>query len=272
MSLLSNEHPSRRLPTASRPDEVDRLIEHLQVKGRLDADSPTALYKRLQDALRSAIREGVVSAGAMIPGERELAQKLNLSRVTVRNALKALVDERLMVQRHGARTSVAERLEKPISIFTSFSEDMLARGREPGARWLLSEVGAATPSEALALGLLPATKVCRLHRLRTADNVPMAIELSIVPTEFLPSPDLVESSLYAVLQQRGYMPTRAQQRLRSDIASPVEATLLEVEAGAPILEMERRCSFDDGRVVEFTRSRYRGDMYDFLVELVRPAS
>lgn len=272
MTLSSADQRTPGEAGPSQPAEVDRLIEHLQIKGRLDADSPTALYRRLQDALRSAIHEGVVSAGATIPGERELAQRLNLSRVTVRNALKGLVDERLMVQRHGARTSVAERLEKPISTFTGFSEDMAARGRKPGARWLLSEVSLASAAEAMALGLSPGTRVCRLHRLRTADNVPMAIEFSIVPTEFLPSPDLVADSLYAVLQQRGCMPTRALQRLRSDIATPEEAALLDVAPGAPILEMERRCSLHDGRVVEFTCSRYRGDAYDFMIELIRPSS
>jgi GntR family transcriptional regulator len=265
------------LPNASRetesslPDESDRLIEHLQLKGRLAADSPTALYKRLQDALRSAIQEGVVSAGAMIPGERELAHRLNLSRVTVRNALKALVDERLMVQRQGARTSVAERLEKPISIFTSFSEDMAARGREPGAKWLFAETGPASATEANALGLLPGAEVCRLHRLRTADGVPMALEYSVIPTAFLPSVDLVGSSLYEALRARGCMPTRALQRLRSDVATAHEASLLEIAFGAPILEMERRCSLDDGRVVEFTCSRYRGDAYHFMIELTRPS-
>ena len=255
-----------------QPAEVERLIRHLQHKGRLDSDSPTALYKRLQDALRSAIREGVVSAGDMIPGERELAQRLDLSRVTVRKALKGLVDERLMVQRHGARTSVADRLEKPISVFTSFSEDMTARGRVPGAVWLLREVTLASTAEAMALGLSPGSRVCRLHRLRTADGIPMAIEFSIVPTEFLPSPDLVGSSLYAALDARGCMPVRALQRLRSDIADAGEAGLLKVAIGAPILEMERRCSLENGRLVEFTRSRYRGDAYDLMIELVRSST
>lgn len=268
MTVTSADEQPRGIG-AAQPAEVDRLIDYLLLKGRLDAESPTALYRRLQDALRSAIHEGVVSAGAMIPGERELAQRLNLSRVTVRNALKGLVDERLMVQRHGARTSVAERLEKPIAVFTSFSEDMGARGREPGAKWLLAEVGLASAAEIVALGISPGTQVCRLHRLRTADAVPMAIEYTIIPTEFLPSPDLVGNSLYETLRVRGCMPTRALQRLRSDIATEAEAPLLQVPVGAPVLEIERRCSLENGRVVEHTCSRYRGDAYDFMIELVR---
>ena len=249
--------------------EVGLLIDYLQRKGRLETESPTALYRRLQDALRSAISEGIVPAGAMIPGERELAQRLDLSRVTVRNAIKGLVEERLLVQRHGARTSVALRLEKPMTVFTSFSEDMEARGRVPGTTWLRREVGMADPAEAMALGLSPGAGVCRLHRLRLADRVPMAIEYSVLPAEFLPSPDLIEGSLYVTLDQRGCQPVRALQRVRADVATAHEARLLEIETGAPILEMERRCSLENGRVVELTRSRYRGDAYDFMVELAR---
>ena len=249
--------------------EVEQLIDHLQRRGRLEVDSPTALYKRLEDALRSAIQEGIVPAGAMIPGERELAQRLDLSRVTVRKALKGLVDERLLVQRHGARTSVALRLEKPITVFTSFSEDMVARGRKPGAVWLLREASIADAAEAMALGLSPGVRVCRIHRLRLADTIPMALEYSVIPAEFLPSADLVETSLYVALEQRGCKPVRALQRLRSDIATSDEAHLLQISVGAPVLEIERRCSLENGRVVEFTRSRYRGDAYDFMVELTR---
>lgn len=269
-SFSPDQNAGRSEPAESA--EVERLIDHLQRKGRLETESPTALYRRLQEALRSAISEGIVPAGAMIPGERELAQRLDLSRVTVRNAIKGLVEERLLVQRHGARTSVALRLEKPMTVFTSFSEDMEARGRVPGTTWLRREVGVADTTEAMALGLSPGAGVCRLHRLRLADRVPIAIEYSVLPAEFLPNPDLIEGSLYVTLERRGCQPVRALQRVRADVATAHEARLLEIETGAPILEMERRCSLENGRVVELTRSRYRGDAYDFMVELARRGS
>lgn len=265
---LSSDQFDAHAQAAGGP-EVERLVDYLQRKGRLESESSTALYRRLQDALRSAISEGVVPAGAMIPGERDLAQRLDLSRVTVRNAIKGLVEERLLVQRHGARTSVALRLEKPMTVFTGFSEDMVARGRVPGTTWLRREVGMADTAETMALGLSPGAEVCRLHRLRLADRVPMAIEYSVLPAEFLPSPDLIDGSLYVTLDRRGCQPVRALQRVRADVATAHEARLLEIETGAPILEVERRCSLESGRVVELTRSRYRGDAYDFMVELVR---
>ncbi|SEQ34439.1 transcriptional regulator, GntR family [Faunimonas pinastri] len=247
----------------------DALVAFLRENGRLDQPGSTALYKRLQDAFRSAIRQDLLRPGEAIPGERELAQKLALSRVTVRRALKDLVEDSLLVQRHGARTSVAERVEKSLSGLSSFTEDMLARGLEPGVRWLSREQGPALSEECLALGLSPGTAVCRFRRLRTAGGIPMALENTVVPGAFLPEPDLVSESLYETLAQQGHLPVRALQRMRSDVASEEEAALLEVPVGSPILDIERRCFGEGGETVEFARSRYRGDSYDFLVELHR---
>ena len=250
-------------------DETDRLVAYLKGNGRLEAPGPAALYRRLGDAFKAAIGEAVITPGTVIAGERELALRLGLSRVTVRKALKSLVDERLLVQRQGARTSVAGRVEKPASVFTSFSQDMIARGMRPGGTWLAREIGTALPTEALALGLSPGAPVCRMRRLRTADGTPMAIELSVIPTDVLPSPDLVETSLYSAIESRGHVPTRALQRMRAVIADAEEARLLDVRPGAPLLETERRCFLDNGKPFEFSLSRYRGDAYDFLVELHR---
>jgi GntR family transcriptional regulator len=255
------------LKRVSTPKRTDQLVNYLRDTARLDAHTPTALYQRLEGAFRDAIKEALIPPGAAIPGERDLAQRLNVSRVTVRKAIKALVDDRLLVQRPGARTSVADRVEKPVSQFASFSQDMLARGHAPGTIWLGRERAVALPAEAMALGLSPGAEVCRLHRLRTADGTPMAVEFSVVPGEFLPDAEFVATSLYAALEEQGHEPVRALQRMRATIAEPEEAKLLGLTRGAPILEIERRCFLATGRAVEYCRSRYRGDRYDFLVEL-----
>ncbi len=114
-------------------DSADRLVDYLRSAGQLDAPGHAALYQRLRDAFKTAIQDAVIGPGAVLPGERDLAARLGLSRVTVRKALRDLVDQNLLVQRQGARTAVASRVEKPASVFTSFSQDMLARGLKPAA-------------------------------------------------------------------------------------------------------------------------------------------
>jgi len=121
----------------------------------------------------------------------------------------------------------------------------------------------------MALGISAASPIVRMKRIRTADGVPMAVETSAVPTRFLASPDAVGDSLYQALEQAGAMPQRAIQRMRSRPASLGDAQHLQCEPGLPLLVMERRCFLADDQIVEFTESRYKGDVYDFVLELNR---
>ena len=119
----------------------------------------------------------------------------------------------------------------------------------------------------MALGLGAGDRVARLERVRSCDGVPLAIERASLPTWVLPVPSVVTGSLYAVLQQGGYRPVRAVQRITAANLTDRDAQLLGVAAGTAGLKIERIGYLASGRVVEFTRSLYRGDAYDFAVEL-----
>ena len=96
---------------------------------------------------------------------------------------------------------------------------------------------------------------------------PMCIEQATLPREVLPDPTIVEDSLYVELEKSGQRPVRALQRLRAQLLQFEQARLLHVEPGTPCLYIERRSFLGDGRPVEFVRSHYRGDAYDFVAEL-----
>lgn len=241
---------------------VSSLAERI---GELEGRGP--LYRQLQDALRTAIESAILRPQDALPPERDLATDFAVSRITVRKALDGLVAEGLLQRKQGAGTFVSGRVEKQFAKLTSFSEDMLARGRSPRSEWLLRASGTVTPEESLALALSPGALVYRLHRIRFADDSPMAIEYSRVPGFGLERADAVEDSLYAALQAQGYRPTRALQRLRAVLVDEERARLLKVEPGAAALYIERRGFLDDGRVIEATESWYRGDAYDFVAEL-----
>ena len=233
------------------------------------ADPKLPLFKRLRIALEAAIHRNGVRPGAALPGERTLSDGLGISRVTVRKAIELLVEDGLVHRRHGARTAIGSRVEKSLSTLTSFSEDMSARGLQPGCVWISKEISRPSPTEMMALGISAASPIVRMKRIRTADGVPMAVETSAVPTRFLASPDAVGDSLYQALEQAGAMPQRAIQRMRSRPASDGDAQHLQCEPGLPLLVMERRCFLVDDQIVEFTESRYKGDVYDFVLELNR---
>jgi GntR family transcriptional regulator len=238
-----------------------------EVIGRLDEQARAPLYQQLQRALRQAIVENRLTADEALPPERDMAVEFSVSRITVRKAIDALVEEGLVVRRQGAGTFIAARVEKSFSKLSSFSEDMVSRGRTPHSVWLRRSDGAVTPEESMTLGLGPGTPVYRFHRVRYADGVTMALEYTTVPAACLPSKEVVGESLYGALEQAGSRPVRALQRLRAVLFNAEQAQLLGVEAGSPGLMIERRGFLRDGRVVEFTQSYYRGDAYDFVAEL-----
>jgi GntR family transcriptional regulator len=228
------------------------------------------LYLQLHRRIWDAIASGHLRPGDSLPPERDMAALAGLSRVTVRKAVQGLVAAGQLVQKRGSGTFVAkkvERLEQALSLLTSFTEDMARRGKTVDSVWLARGLHAPAPEEVMALGLGAGDRVARLERVRRSDGVPLAIERASLSAQVLPEPKTVEASLYKVLQARGLRPVRAVQRISAANLGPRDADLLGVLPGAAGLRIERIGYLSDGRVVEFTRSLYRGDAYDFAVEL-----
>jgi GntR family transcriptional regulator len=238
----------------------------------LDEANPTPLYLQLADALRSRIADGAIRIGDALPSERELSDGIGVSRVTVRKSLDVLLREGLLSRRRGSGTYIAPRIEQPAALLAGFSSDMQVRGAAPGSILIEKSTGLPTPDEAMALGLAPDQPVHRLTRVRTADSEPLALERAVVPGQSLPSLDAVGVSLYAALEAHGARPVRGVQRLQASLASAQEAKLLSIPVGAAVLRIERRGFLANGTPVELTRSAYRGDRYDFMVELREPRS
>jgi GntR family transcriptional regulator len=234
------------------------------------ADGAGPLYLQLQRRIADAMARGVLPPGASLPAERDIAAMTGLSRVTVRKAIEALVAQGALQQKRGSGTYVApkvERLEQALSLLTSFTEDMSRRGKSVESFWISRSVQAPTPEEVMALGLGAGDRVARLERVRRSDGIPLAIERASLPTAILPDPGAVGPSLYAYLEQHSLRPVRAVQRISAANLGARDAELLGVTPGAAGLRIERIGYLASGRVVEFTRSLYRGDAYDFAVEL-----
>ena len=124
-----------------------------------------------------------------------------------------------------------------------------------------------SPAEMTSLGLSSDDSVARIVRLRLADGEPMAIERASLPTDILPNPLAVETSLYEVLERDGFRPVRALQSISAINIPQKDAELLAVPVGDAGLRIERTSYLETGRVAEFTQSLYRGDAYNFVAEL-----
>lgn len=230
-------------------------------------EDATPIYLRLAAILREKVQQGEFAVGAALPSERDIADRMGVSRVTVRKAIDLLMREGVLSRKQGSGTYVAPRIEQPSSLLAGFSEDLRRRGLQAGSIWLEKSTDMASPDEVIAFGLSVNAPIKRFRRIRTANGEPLAVEHAIVPELFLPDHNSVTTSLYAALEQVGHKPVTGLQRVTASLADALEAQHLGVPPGAAVLRIERRGYLADGTMVELTRSAYRGDRYDFVSEL-----
>ena len=231
-----------------------------------DHDSDTPLYMQLANQLSDAIANGDCRPNEALPSERMLSEMLTISRVTARKAIDMLCERGMLTRKRGSGTYITPKLEQPLSRLTSFSEELRERGFTAGSRWLQRDIGVTSPVELLSLGLSPNMPVARLKRLRTADDVVMAIETSTIPVQYMPNPHSVTDSLYGYLEANGTVPMRALQHIRAVNANEEQARLANIPAGAAMLHITRISYLESGAAVELTHSWCRSDYYEFVAE------
>lgn len=230
----------------------------------------TQTYRRLSDALR----RGAFPAGGRLPGERDLAGSLGVSRSTLRQALGRLAEEGKLERSSQRGWFVRGNVVgEPPSTLQSFSEMARARGLEAQAEILEARTRAATFEEAEQLGIAPAARLLDLHRLRRLDGVPVCVDHSIVVLGLatgLDALDLTDRSLYEALEQEcGLRIARSSYTVRAEAADEAIAELLQIERGAPVLIGEETTYTDEGAPVLTGRMTYRSDAYRFQADLFR---
>jgi len=205
--------------------------------------------------------------GSPAPSERELVNLFGVARMTVRQAMDALVVEGLLERIPGRGTFVA-RPRRTATPVMSYTEEMRRRGMLPESVTLLARREQAGPGVARALGVTPGDAVIHWKRLRRADGVPMCVEDAYLNEILLPGflQGGMPTSLYLELANRGLRPTWVEDNVAADIASAEEAGHLEVEAGAAVLRHQRR-AFAEERAVEVSRSAYRADRFTMRLQL-----
>ncbi len=221
------------------------------------------------------IESGRWKPGDRIPTEDDLSAQFEVSKITVRNALRELAALGYIRREQGRGTFVQRpRLQEGPRALTSFSDEMRRHGMLAASQVLERGPVAAPAPIAEVLGIGPGDTLFRLRRLRLADNEPMGIQTAFIPLALVPGIgelDFAGASLYRVLQERfGLAPVRARETHTAVPLGAAEARWLRQPPGAPAMAAERIAFLADDRPLEYVQSIMRGDRYKVVLDLVRP--
>jgi len=226
------------------------------------------VHLQIEEELAGRIESGALGVGERLPGERELARRFGVSRMTVRQALGALAGRGLIERGVGRGTFVARpKLEFDGRAVLGFTGQMERAGLEPGAQVLHAAAEPAPAAVAEALALEPGAEVAHVERLRFGDRAALTLEEACFPFPDLAGLGLT-GSLYETLREcYAAGPVRATESLEAVPARREEAALLGVPAGTPLMLVVRIAYDAEGRPVEYARDRHRGDRARFVVDV-----
>ncbi len=236
-----------------------------QIQVSIDRNSPVPLYHQLAEQLAASIDTGVLKPGDAFENELSLADRLELSRPTVRRAIVELVARGLLVRRRGIGTTVANEVIHRHNELTSLYDDLRNSGRDPVTEVLEFRSDLVDARAAEVLGLDPEARLVYLERLRSVREGPVAILRNWLPPNLadLDRDDLATQGLYGLLRRRGLIPAVAHQTIGARPAVPGERKLLLLDRTDPVLTMSRRAYDSAGNPVELGEHSYRCDRYAF---------
>jgi GntR family transcriptional regulator len=228
-------------------------------------------YEQAAAVLEAEIRSGKLGADKRLLSERALAQRLGVSRITIRRALALLAEKDLVrsAERSGWFTVP---VSQGSDAMVSFTEQGRQRGLAVSSRVLRCAPREATLAEAEELGVAPGSPVCDLARIRCFDGLPIAVTDAVVPSYLAPGlheHDFSTLSLYDVLRtEYGVVPARGRFAIQAQSPDPDTARHLDMPPGDPVLIFSQSGYDQLGRVFELARTIYRADRYVFRGTLV----
>lgn len=251
------------------------------------SESREPLWSRAKQRIREQVEAGELLPGHRLASERELCEQLGISRVTLRKALIALVEEGILAPSHGrgwfiaSSTEIGRAPEDGVSggrgsnewphTLESFTETAGRMKLTPSSKILTSAVTEVSIDVAEMLAVAPGSRVFRLERVRFLDGVPVAVDLTIIPEGLAPNlenHDFTSSSLFAALAEEGLNPTRADVAIGAESADDVTSDVLNVLPSSPLLMMTQ-VAMEQERPLFYSRIRYAGERYRLRTSFMR---
>ncbi|EGS2005806.1 GntR family transcriptional regulator [Enterobacter quasiroggenkampii] len=227
------------------------------------------MYRQIADALREKISAGELKPGDALPTESSLQEAFNVSRVTVRQALKLLTEEQIVESIQGSGTYVKEeRVNYDIYQLTGFYEKLADRNVDTHSEVSIFEVLKADAKLAEKLNLSHDDKIWHVKRVRFIKQKPVNLEETWMPLALFPDLtwEVMENSKYHYVEQiKKLVIDRSEQELVPIMPSEETIAALSLDPTKPILEKVSRGFLKDGRVFEYSRNVFNTDDYKFTL-------
>jgi GntR family transcriptional regulator len=228
-----------------------------------------SLVDQVRRGLLDDLEAGRLERGTKLPNENELADRFDVSRATVREAVLGLLDMGYLSRRHGSGTYVTYEARSRHALDTTVSYTAMIReaGHEPGETVVAKRTRMPTEPEREALDLPDGERVVEVERVRLADRRPVIYSRDQIPESLLAGvpEDALDSSLYVILECAGHEVARASARLLPTIADAHLGRLLEIKRGAPLLHIDQIDYDRLGRAVMLSHEWHVADAFELIV-------
>lgn len=242
---------------------------------KLDRENRMPLYIQLKDILEEKISSNEWKAGTLIPSEKELQEEFDVSRITVRQAVKELTDMGLVYKKQGVGTYVSiPKMSHDLPRLTSFTSDVSMKGLDPESLILVNKKMQAEDIAA-ELGLDRDTEFIYLKRLRMINGEAVGVHECFLNTNALTQETIEKiekmrskDSLYRILNDdTSHTIKYADETLESALADRDTRTVLGIDQNIPVLVLERVSYTTEDTPVEYVKMFYRADKYKYSIRL-----
>ncbi len=244
--------------------------------GEPEMKTSVPLYHRLKSDLIRDIQSNKWNVGDKIPSEADLAVEHGVSRITVRQAISDLVSMGYLVRHQGKGTFVAKRRTSvAVSRLQGFAEELRTSGKDVALTVKHVQMVACSERISKQLEVPEDTKLIRISRVASVDNLPVFRETSFLlpPTEgafeeLVNHPEL-HNHIYGFFERHGVRIAYGKQEIYAERANYDDSQELNIGFDEPVLVVQRVTSDDTGTPVEFSEVRYPSSRYHYNVNLTR---
>lgn len=232
------------------------------------------LHAQIKNALRARILDGSYAPLSQLPSESELGASFDVSRITVRQALRDLQREGLIYTLQGKGSFVSRpKAFQNVSSLMGFAESMSAMGYEVVNQLLDLRFVAADAEVARRLQLAEGAEVTEIRRVRLLNRAPVSLEVTFVPASLgrkLAQADLVTRDIFLIIENEGGLPLgHADLKIDATLADAELAAALHTSEGAPVMRIERLTHDTQGRPIDFEFLYFRADTFQYRLRVDR---